>query len=158
MFQFGFSLDRTQNDVLNPSLEAHQDKCLLQQEFHTDHGTSVIYFIMDLKHNKLMVNCSSGWQNPVHIYKDYDSIPKELLRVRSNPEQLLVQRAKNANKTPKFNNCNMNLPIYKEVSNNVNFYNTSVSSFCMIFEKQEVLILVFLVCYIHCNKFRCRTL
>lgn len=48
-FQFGFSLDRTQNDVANPLRETYQDQCILQEDFHTDHDTAVIYFILDLK-------------------------------------------------------------------------------------------------------------
>lgn len=53
--QFGFSLDRTLSDAMNPYLDSHQEKCLLQgvtgpkSELEPKDDGSVIYFIMDLK-------------------------------------------------------------------------------------------------------------
>jgi hypothetical protein len=57
--QFGFSLDRTRNDAVNPYLENHQDVCLLQDWTHPEPSSETIYFRLNLK-KKLWVAC---WAN-----------------------------------------------------------------------------------------------
>lgn len=47
--QFGFSLDRTRNDAVNPYLDSHQDVCMLQELTHSGHNSETIYFTLDLK-------------------------------------------------------------------------------------------------------------
>lgn len=47
--QFGFSLDRTRNDAVNPYLDSHQDVCLLQDLIHSEPSSEIIYFTLDLK-------------------------------------------------------------------------------------------------------------
>ncbi|XP_043286236.1 protein GPR107 isoform X2 [Venturia canescens] len=80
---FGFSLDRTLSDAMNPYLDSHQEKCLLQgvaslkSELEPKDDGSVIYFIMDLKNLTLRVHCSQNVRS-VHIYKD--SVDLSLLR------------------------------------------------------------------------------
>ena len=60
-FQFGFSLDKTQRDAMNPYLDNHQDKCLLQgasspkSELDPKPDDAIIYFTMDLKNLTLVV-------------------------------------------------------------------------------------------------------
>lgn len=54
LLQFGFTLDRTLSDAMNPYLESH-DKCLLRGPVNTKSDyeqrdeTAVIYFTFDLK-------------------------------------------------------------------------------------------------------------
>jgi hypothetical protein len=57
--QFGFSLDRTRNDAVNPYLENHQDVCLLQDWTHPEPNSETIYFRLNLR-KKLWVAC---WEN-----------------------------------------------------------------------------------------------
>ena len=53
--QFGFSLDRTQSDAMNPYLDNH-DQCVLQgkspikSDYEQRDETAVIYFTFDLEH------------------------------------------------------------------------------------------------------------
>lgn len=52
-FQFGFSLDRTLSDAMNPYLDSHQEHCLLEEpgrpEQESPTSPPVVYFTMDLK-------------------------------------------------------------------------------------------------------------
>ena len=56
VFQFGFTLDRTMSDAMNPYLDSHQEKCLLQgssspkSDWDQRDESAVIYFTMDLKY------------------------------------------------------------------------------------------------------------
>lgn len=47
--QFGFSLDRTMNDAMNPYLDIHQERCLLQSPSMQTTNTGAVFFIMDFK-------------------------------------------------------------------------------------------------------------
>lgn len=76
---FGFSLDRTLSDAMNPYLDSHQERCVLQDissvkpDFEQRNDSAVIYFTMDLKNNVLRVNCSRN-VHTAHIYKDSSKI------------------------------------------------------------------------------------
>ncbi|XP_012151906.2 protein GPR107 isoform X1 [Megachile rotundata] len=76
---FGFSLDRTLSDAMNPYLDSHQERCVLQDisnvknDFEQKDDSAIIYFTMDLKNNLLKVNCSRN-VHTVHIYKDSNSV------------------------------------------------------------------------------------
>lgn len=71
---FGFSLDRTLSDAMNPYLDSHQDGCLLLHPPNDDSTGAVVYFLMDLQNQKLRVNCSGEMQN-LRIYKDLSHMP-----------------------------------------------------------------------------------
>ncbi|XP_015429896.1 PREDICTED: protein GPR107 isoform X2 [Dufourea novaeangliae] len=72
---FGFSLDRTLSDAMNPYLDSHQERCVLQDlsnksDFETTaDSNAAIYFTMDLKNSVLKVNCTPN-VHTVHVYKD----------------------------------------------------------------------------------------
>lgn len=72
---FGFSLDRTLSDAMNPYLDTHQERCVLQDisngksDLEQRDDNAVIYFTMDLKNALLKVNCSRNVRT-AHIYKD----------------------------------------------------------------------------------------
>ncbi|CAL7933485.1 unnamed protein product [Xylocopa violacea] len=76
---FGFTLDRTLSDAMNPYLDSHQEKCVLQDmtsvkpEFEQRDDKAVIYFTMDFKNNLLKVNCSRNILT-AHIYKDSNKV------------------------------------------------------------------------------------
>ncbi|OAD59597.1 hypothetical protein WN48_08705 [Eufriesea mexicana] len=59
---FGFSLDRTLNSAMNPYLDSHQERCVLQNissvesDIEQRDDSAVIYFTMDLKNNKVWLD------------------------------------------------------------------------------------------------------
>ncbi|XP_044731756.1 protein GPR107 [Chrysoperla carnea] len=72
--KFGFSLDRTMNDAMNPYLDSHQENCLLQNFPSNGHDSSVVYFTLNFKSLKLDLNCSEQLRQKLHIYKDKNQI------------------------------------------------------------------------------------
>ncbi|XP_033221478.1 protein GPR107 isoform X2 [Belonocnema kinseyi] len=95
---FGFTLDRTMSDAMNPYLDSHQDKCLLQgssvpkSDRDQRDETAVIYFTMDLKNKKMKVNCSS---------KDWNMIPviqgkRDSISARFSDSALIPRRKRSA--------------------------------------------------------------
>ncbi|KAK2581135.1 hypothetical protein KPH14_007947 [Odynerus spinipes] len=87
---FGFSLDRTLSDAVNPYLDSHQDRCVLQDisgpksELEQKDDSAVIYFTMDLNNLLLKINCSRN-VHAVHIYKDSSMIPDFRMKRNSIP-------------------------------------------------------------------------
>lgn len=71
----------------------------------------------------MMVNCSPGWKELLHIYKDSESTPNGLYKTRSFEDN------KYGIKRNKVISCNHTLPLKSETINNVTYYNTSVSSY-----------------------------
>ncbi|XP_060833088.1 protein GPR107 isoform X1 [Bombus pascuorum] len=76
---FGFTLDRTISDPLNPYLDNHREGCELQDissakpDFDQRNDSAIIYFTMDLKNNLLKINCSRN-VHIAHIYKDFSNV------------------------------------------------------------------------------------
>ncbi|KAI4499433.1 hypothetical protein M0802_005329 [Mischocyttarus mexicanus] len=87
---FGFSLDRTLSDAVNPYLDSHQERCVLQDlsnpktELEKKNDSTVIYFTMDLNNLSLKINCSRNIHT-VHIYKDSSLIPNFRIKRNSLP-------------------------------------------------------------------------
>ncbi|XP_046827392.1 protein GPR107 isoform X2 [Vespa crabro] len=87
---FGFSLDRTLSDAVNPYLDSHQERCVLQNisnpktELKKKNDSTVIYFTMDFKNLSLKINCSHNIHT-VHIYKDSSLIPDFRMKRNSLP-------------------------------------------------------------------------
>ncbi|CAG9839570.1 unnamed protein product [Diabrotica balteata] len=63
---FGFSLDKTINDGVNPYLDGHDDTCILKKDLGKPQTEEIILFILDLKTNQLAIKCK-GKQKHVHI-------------------------------------------------------------------------------------------
>nr|XP_033183222.1 protein GPR107 isoform X3 [Bombus vancouverensis nearcticus] len=76
---FGFTLDRTLTDAMNPYLDSHWERCVLEDissvrpDFDQRNDSAVIYFTMDLKNNLLKINCSRNL-HIAHIYKDFSNV------------------------------------------------------------------------------------
>ncbi|KAK9500952.1 hypothetical protein O3M35_002109 [Rhynocoris fuscipes] len=71
---FGFSLDRTLNDAMNPYLDAHTEQCLLEDYAgQVSSNTAAILFIMDRKNDVLLVNSSQDLN--LHIYRNQTLLP-----------------------------------------------------------------------------------
>nr|XP_050858214.1 protein GPR107 isoform X1 [Vespula vulgaris] len=87
---FGFSLDRTLSDAVNPYLDSHQERCVLQNisnpktELKKKNDSTVIYFTMDFTNLSLKINCSHNIHT-VHIYKDSSLIPDFRMKRNSMP-------------------------------------------------------------------------
>lgn len=85
---FGFSLDRTLNDAMNPYLDTHQDQCLLEDSVGlASSNTAAILFIMDRKNEVLHINSSKELNLP--IYKDQSMLPVFRSKRDSLSDQLL---------------------------------------------------------------------
>lgn len=47
--QFGLTLDKTMSDAMNPFIDDHQDKCILQESISKQHHGPIAYLTMDFK-------------------------------------------------------------------------------------------------------------
>lgn len=150
---FGFSLDRTLSDAVNPYLDSHQERCVLQDITSSqadlkqkDHNY-VIYFTMDLNNLLLKINCSQN-VNTVHIYKDPDMIPGFRMKRNSMPTKfsdtaLFPRRKRNISmhenerfvrededSTSESKGCTqLPLPITSETIKGKTYYNTSFAMY-----------------------------
>ncbi|XP_014469317.1 PREDICTED: protein GPR107 [Dinoponera quadriceps] len=102
---FGFSLDRTLIDAINPYIYNHLERCLLQNastpRTEPRDNSSIIYFTMDLKNLLMHVNCNRNVRT-THIYKDSSRIPmfrmkrdSLLVPVRLSDTALFPRRKRN---------------------------------------------------------------
>ncbi|XP_002071432.2 protein GPR107 [Drosophila willistoni] len=67
--KFGLSLDKTTIDQLNPYLDSHQNKCILEESPKKQNSGPILFFVLDLKELKVRVQCSPEWAN-WRVYKD----------------------------------------------------------------------------------------
>ncbi|XP_011145733.1 protein GPR107 isoform X2 [Harpegnathos saltator] len=100
---FGFSLDRTLIDAINPYIYNHLERCLLQNattpRTEPRDDSSIIYFTMDLKNLVMHVNCSRNVRT-THIYKDSSRIlifrtKRDSLPARLSDTALFPRRKRN---------------------------------------------------------------
>lgn len=49
---FGLSLDKTMTDAMNPYLDSHQDRCILDERAAAQRSGPIVFFVMDLRQNK----------------------------------------------------------------------------------------------------------
>ncbi|KAH8386836.1 hypothetical protein KR093_002843, partial [Drosophila rubida] len=66
---FGLSLDKTTIDQLNPYLDSHQTKCILEEPPNNQKSGPILFFVLDLVELKVRVHCSPEWVN-MHVYKN----------------------------------------------------------------------------------------
>lgn len=71
---FGFSLDRSLNDGMNPYLDSHQNVCILQRNITSSSlNEDYIFVLLDFKNNRLQVKCADYQPiQTIHIYKSKD--------------------------------------------------------------------------------------
>ncbi|KAG8221817.1 hypothetical protein J437_LFUL002819 [Ladona fulva] len=169
---YGFSLDRTVSDAMNPYLDSHQEKCLLQEPIRHDNNGAVVYFTMDFKKKLLQVNCSKDLQT-IHIYRNVSYIPalrakRDSVVSQFSDTSLFHQRKKRdvepetphspvamprsdrparAPSASVTGNCElMSLPITMETRNGVNYYNTSFVMYVATKEEEGLYNLYFHSC------------
>lgn len=83
---FGFSLDRKLSDAMNPYLDGHQEKCVLEEGFTPNEGA--IHFIMDFKKKQLKI--SSSDKGMVKIYQDKEELEKKMKIKQQNYHSLPI--------------------------------------------------------------------
>jgi len=65
--QLGLSLDKTTIDQLNPYLDSHQNKCILEESPKTQISGPILFFVLDLKELKYVTLFCFG-QDPTSLY------------------------------------------------------------------------------------------
>ncbi|XP_063698631.1 protein GPR107 [Culicoides brevitarsis] len=70
---FGFSLDKTASDAMNPYLDTHQDHCILKEPAASQNHGPIVLFSMNMTRNELKVEASADWPN-VRIKSDNKEI------------------------------------------------------------------------------------
>lgn len=74
--KFGFTLDKTLNDAINPYLDSHLDRCLLDTPYNSplpNMNYAAVFFTMDRKNKLLNINCTHELAN-LHIVKDRNDL------------------------------------------------------------------------------------
>ncbi|XP_017775171.1 PREDICTED: protein GPR107 [Nicrophorus vespilloides] len=124
---FGFSIDRTLNDAMNPYLDTHTEKCLLQEMFSSrnEHFSAAIYFSMDLKNSVMKVNCSQEWKDPLHIYKNSKDMPVSNNNILDEENFKRLKRQTTVQQNTQDQCTKLKLPITKRVVDGITYYNTS---------------------------------
>ncbi|KAH8408871.1 hypothetical protein KR009_002911 [Drosophila setifemur] len=88
---FGLSLDKTTIDQLNPYVDSHQNKCILEEPPQKQNSGPILFFVLDLKELKVRVKCSPEWSN-MHIYKDIAGRTKRNLRLTKVSDSVLFRQ------------------------------------------------------------------
>ncbi|XP_053949655.1 protein GPR107 [Anastrepha ludens] len=71
---YGLTLDKTTIDQLNPYLDSHQNKCILEEPTGIQRSGPILFFLLDLKNLNIKVQCSPEWKNQ-HIYRSRELFP-----------------------------------------------------------------------------------
>lgn len=83
------------SDAMNPYLDTHQDRCILQENARTQQNGPIAFFTMDLSKNLVHIRYSPDWQTP--IYKNRTDLPiyrsKNFVSGLSD-SSILIQRKK----------------------------------------------------------------
>uniref|UniRef100_A0A1B6L602 GOST seven transmembrane domain-containing protein n=1 Tax=Graphocephala atropunctata TaxID=36148 RepID=A0A1B6L602_9HEMI len=90
---YGFSVDRTMTDAMNPYLDIHQDQCILTSQSMLPASTGAVLFTLDLKQKLLRVNCTEQLKF-IQIYRNRSAIPLRLKRDSLSDRSLLLNRKK----------------------------------------------------------------
>ncbi|XP_055685432.1 protein GPR107 [Lutzomyia longipalpis] len=80
--QFGLSLDKTLSDAMNPYLDTHQAKCILDEPASVQKRGPIVFFRMDLEKDTVHIDCSRDWPPTAIIYKNRADIP--VMRAKRN--------------------------------------------------------------------------
>lgn len=83
------------SDAMNPYLDTHQDRCILQESARAQQSGPIAFFTMDLQKKLVHIRYSTDWQTP--IYKNRSDLP--IYRSKSyvsdlSDSSLLIQRKK----------------------------------------------------------------
>ncbi|KAG5676752.1 hypothetical protein PVAND_006561 [Polypedilum vanderplanki] len=71
---FGLSLDKTVSDAMRQNTDLHQDRCFLDEKnLMMPISEPTLFFVMNFKKEKVLVNCSRNWQN-MNIYEEFKNL------------------------------------------------------------------------------------
>ncbi|KFM60135.1 Protein GPR107, partial [Stegodyphus mimosarum] len=103
--KLGLTLTKTISDSISPYMESQQNKCFLADDaLTTDGNIQIVSFLMDLKHNELLVNCSSLLPF-LDIKPGVESnltVVDELQKSRENSQQMvhnMIKQKRSVNKS-----------------------------------------------------------
>ncbi|XP_055714161.1 protein GPR107 isoform X2 [Phlebotomus papatasi] len=126
--QFGLSLDKTLSDAMNPYLDTHQDKCILNEPASAQQGGPIIFIHFDLENKTTHIDCSRNWPPTVYIYKNRADIPvmrakRHSLAKVSDSSIFLQRRRRDVKSTERGIKCNQqNLPMNMTVKDGIKYY------------------------------------
>ncbi|XP_065216732.1 protein GPR107 [Planococcus citri] len=74
---FGFTLEKVQNDAVDPRLEVHREECLLKDaDTAMRNNEKVVFFTMDRENLRLNINCSAQSDvGKITIYEKREQLP-----------------------------------------------------------------------------------
>ncbi|XP_049884726.1 protein GPR107 [Pectinophora gossypiella] len=135
--EYGFTLDRTVNDAINPYLEAHTDTCFLKESDNSlvsPQHPAIVFLKMDFKNLRLNITCK-GEVAALHLYHNRSAIPID--RIKRHSEYLFLnRRRRSADALEKIDDqvvtqlcSNAVLNITKETRDGYDFYNTSFAMY-----------------------------
>ncbi|VVC94277.1 unnamed protein product [Leptidea sinapis] len=79
--KYGFTLDRTVNDAINPYLEVHSDICILKgveksSTLLSPHHPAIVFLHLDFTNMRLNITCE-GEVTALHLYQNRSMIPMD---------------------------------------------------------------------------------
>ncbi|XP_047543710.1 protein GPR107 [Vanessa atalanta] len=144
--EYGFTLDRTVNDAINPYLEVHSDTCILKgveksSTLLSPHHPAIVFLKMDFKNLRLNITCE-GEVTALHLYQNRSMIPID--RTKRQSQYMFVNRRRRSldasddtDEQTLGPQCSYAvLPITKETRNGFDYYNTSFAMY-VASEKEE---------------------
>ncbi|XP_050683172.1 protein GPR107 [Leptidea sinapis] len=135
--KYGFTLDRTVNDAINPYLEVHSDICILKgveksSTLLSPHHPAIVFLHLDFTNMRLNITCE-GEVTALHLYQNRSMIPMD--RSKGQSQYMFLNRQRRAfsidttGKTPAPQCSYAVLPITKETRNGFDYYNTSFAMY-----------------------------
>ncbi|XP_072930795.1 protein GPR107 [Epargyreus clarus] len=135
--EYGFTLDRTVNDAINPYLEVHSDTCILKGVEKTSpllspHHPAIVFLKMDFNNLRLNITCE-GEVSALHLYQNRSMIPmdrskRHLQYVMSRPQRSIHGGERTDERLGP--QCSYAvLPIFRESRDGFDYYNTSFAMY-----------------------------
>lgn len=119
--KFGFTLDKTLNDAINPYADSHMERCLLEHQVDplpSNTNNAAVFFTMDMKNRQLNVNCTLNLK--LNIKSDMNRSKRDALSDQSLfPRNIPGQRKKrNSSST----HCDPKIPL---IETRTGYFNTN---------------------------------
>lgn len=132
------------SDAMNPYLDTHQDRCILQESATAQQSGPIAFFTMDLMKDLVHIRYSTDWQTP--IYKNRSDLP--IYQTKSYLSELtdstfLIQRRKRElipeEEKKEISQSNFLRDIKMSVleRDGYNYYNINVSFLLRLYKKKN---------------------
>ncbi|CAG9558483.1 unnamed protein product [Danaus chrysippus] len=135
--EYGFTLDRTASDAINPYLEVHSDTCILKgvessSTLLSPHHPAIVFLKMDFENLRLNITCE-GEVVALHLYPNRSMIPID--RTKRQSQYMFVNRRRRSLDDdldvkvlgPQCSHAV--LPITKDTRDGYDYYNTSFAMY-----------------------------